>query len=152
IRRFLDEVSRDPATVVLEGRCFEREAVPYKTLDGVIDSLTAYLIASGFRTQRTSLRDLAALLRLFPVLRRVPWLELPTLPGAAPVDATELRRRALSGLGGLLGELVERGRLVIAIDDLQWGDVDGAVALAEVMEDCPAGFLVVASHRSEDLD
>jgi Cdc6-like AAA superfamily ATPase len=39
VRHFLQKlVKRDRSVVILEGRCYERESVPYKALDGVIDS------------------------------------------------------------------------------------------------------------------
>ena len=40
VRRFLEQL---PNVVVLRGRCYEREAVPYQALDGIIDSLGQYL-------------------------------------------------------------------------------------------------------------
>jgi serine/threonine protein kinase len=44
VSHFLDELTNQKIDVViLEGRCYERESVPYKALDGVIDSLTRYL-------------------------------------------------------------------------------------------------------------
>ena len=42
VQHFLDGVERRQDLVVLRGRCYEREAVPYKALDGVIDSLSQY--------------------------------------------------------------------------------------------------------------
>ena len=154
VRRFLDDVARDPDAIVLEGRCYEREAVPYKALDGVIDGLTGSLIALGWRPSPAALHDLPALLRLFPVLRRVPWLDLPALPGALPGDPAELRRRGLAALRDVLEELATGRPIVIAIDDLQWGDADGAAALTELvgggdLDDGTRGLLVVATHRDE---
>src|SRR5439155_16587895 len=47
VRQFTNQVlARDPNTVVLAGRCYERESVPYKALDGVIDELTGFLGAT----------------------------------------------------------------------------------------------------------
>src|SRR5262249_11903043 len=44
VRRFLDAVRvHDRDTLVIAGRCYERESVPYKAVDGVIDQLARYL-------------------------------------------------------------------------------------------------------------
>ena len=43
IRRFLDDVTATSSVLVLAGRCYEHESVPYKALDTVIDSLSRYL-------------------------------------------------------------------------------------------------------------
>src|SRR5262249_23294198 len=40
VRRFLERLPA--AVVVLRGRCYEHEAVPYRALDGIIDSLGQY--------------------------------------------------------------------------------------------------------------
>ncbi len=58
--------------VVLRGRCYERESVPYKGVDGVIDSISRFMA-------RLPDKDAAALLpfhigllaEVFPVLRGV---------------------------------------------------------------------------------
>ncbi|HMG23428.1 MAG TPA: serine/threonine-protein kinase, partial [Kofleriaceae bacterium] len=58
---------------VLEGRCFEREAVPFKMLDGVVDSLAGAIVGLPLQiAEQLAPRDLGSLVRLFPVLRRVP--------------------------------------------------------------------------------
>ncbi len=155
MRACLDELADDAAAIVLEGRCYEREAVPYKTLDGVVDELAAHLVERGQRPDGLTTRDLAALQRVFPVLRRVPCLAVPTLPGAVPSDPAELRRRALGALRRIFAGLARTGPLVLAIDDLQWGDTDGTTALAELCEgdgddDAAPRMLVLATHRAED--
>src|SRR6185312_13753173 len=43
VRRFAEEAAVRGA-VVLAGRCYERESVPYKALDGVIDALTSFMV------------------------------------------------------------------------------------------------------------
>ncbi|HEX4460283.1 MAG TPA: serine/threonine-protein kinase, partial [Polyangia bacterium] len=43
VRRFLDALEEDQAAVVLTGRCYERESVPYKAVDSLVDGLSQYL-------------------------------------------------------------------------------------------------------------
>ena len=72
VQCFLDRVLNREDVVVLRGRCYEYESVPYKALDGVIDSLSQHLSALP-RSQADPLLppDLAALSRLFPVMLQV---------------------------------------------------------------------------------
>ena len=72
IRSFLDELLERDEAVVLSGRCYERESVPYKALDSLIDSLARYL--KGLPTEeaeRLLPQDVAFLARAFPVLQSV---------------------------------------------------------------------------------
>src|SRR6185369_5088893 len=63
IRRFLRGLG--DAVIVLEGRCFEREAVPFKMLDGVVDSLTGAIVGlPGNVVEQLAPRDLGSLVRL----------------------------------------------------------------------------------------
>ena len=56
---------------MLSGRCYERESVPYKALDSLIDSLARYL--KGLPTDEVASRccrqDVGFLARAFPVLQ-----------------------------------------------------------------------------------
>src|ERR1700687_2796940 len=44
VRAFLDGLARRAEAVVLRGRAYERESVPYKTVDAVIDALSRPLM------------------------------------------------------------------------------------------------------------
>jgi eukaryotic-like serine/threonine-protein kinase len=149
VRRFLDEVAA--RALVLEGTCYERESVPFKALDGVIDAVASALLRlPDDDVQAVLPRDVSALARLFPVLLRVPAIaERAATP--LPAAPQELRRRAQAALRGLVAGLGARRPVVIAIDDLQWGDADSAAFLRDLIHHVEAlPLLVILVHRVED--
>ncbi len=135
---------------VLSGRCFERESVPFKMLDGVVDTLTNALLA--IETDQLDAiipHDAPSLVRLFPVLRRVPPLaELAQT--VAPASPQELRARGFSALRYMLAKLARIRQVVIIVDDVHWGDGDSAVFLSELVARPEPGILLIACHRPED--
>jgi len=152
VARFLQDAAG--GALVLAGRCHEREQVPFKTLDTLIDALTTALLKLD-PDELTALlpRDIGALARLFPVLRRVPAIAEPALRRFHAIDPQEARRRAFAALRYLLGQLAARQPVVVYVDDLQWGDADSAGFLGDLIarSDRPP-ILVVLAHRSEDTD
>ena len=152
VQKFLQDVAHDPRVLVLTGRCYEQETVPFKALDSLVDRLTDYLLGlSGIEIQALLPRDARALARVFPVLRKVKAIAAAPAVGIDDADPVELRRRAGSALRELLARLGDRVTLVLAIDDLHWGDADSASLLIDILtaRDAPV-FLVIGCHRTED--
>ncbi|WP_153820305.1 protein kinase domain-containing protein [Polyangium spumosum] len=145
VRSFLDGLGAQP--IVLEGRCHEREWVPYKAFDGAIDALARFLGEFDPEDRLGFLPPgLSSLARLFPVLGRLA--EEGSEPEAP--DPHELRRRAFEALRKLFVNLAQHRPLVLYLDDLQWADADSA-ALLEALLVAPApNLFLVASYRTEE--
>ncbi len=97
LQEFCDRVRRQAPAVVLSGRCYEQESVPFKALDSLIDSLCNYLRRLP-RAEADVLmpRDIQALMRVFPVLGRVEAVYDAPRRSLEGLDQQELRRRAVS--------------------------------------------------------
>jgi len=151
-RRFLAEVREDPGALVLSGRCYQRESVPYKAVDSLVDGLSRYLLRlPPLEAARFLPRDFTALARLFPVLKGVGEATIGRRTTVEIPDAKELRRRGFTALRELLARLADDRTVVLYIDDLQWGDLDSGLLLLEVMQPPdPPPLLLMASYRSDE--
>ncbi len=150
VHRFLDELVGQGSAVVLRGRAYEREAVPYKAVDGVVDALSRYLMCLTEEDLTVALpKDTWALARLFPVLRRVPGIA--ALPEEPVTDPQRVRRRAFLALRELFSSLARRRPIVVFVDDAQWGDTDSAALLLEVTRPPSAPPILLAmTYREEE--
>ena len=150
---FLGGVRERPDTVVLSGRCYENESVPYKAVDGIIDDLSRYLGSIPRQdVERLLPPDVSALTRVFPVLLQVEAIaQLRRLQEPSTADLVDVRRRAFDTLRELIGRLASRRTLVICIDDLQWADADSAVLLEGLLRPPnPPAMLTLLCFRSEE--
>ncbi|MFO0619470.1 MAG: protein kinase [Polyangiaceae bacterium] len=140
--------------LVLRGRCFERETLPFKLFDGVVDELARALDQLPrdllIELLPPHLHDLA---RVFPVLLESNALGVAPQPMDEARDPKELRQRAFLALKQLLHGLAAIRPLVIHVDDIQWGDLD-SVRLFEELVAPPAApaALFLCSFRSEERE
>ncbi|HEV2037905.1 MAG TPA: AAA family ATPase, partial [Candidatus Eremiobacteraceae bacterium] len=154
-RTFLDQIKEQKhKPIILQGRCYERESVPYKALDGVVDSLSKHLASLRHgRAEALMPRNSLALARVFPVMLQVDAIFNARSARPETVDLFTLRRQAFGALRELLGRIASRQPLVIYIDDLQWADADSTFLLEDLLRppDAPK-LLLVGSFRTEDIE
>jgi hypothetical protein len=136
--------------LVLRGRCHEREALPFKAFDSVVDSLTHHLAKLGDDDLSYVLPDgILHLAEIFPVLRRLKLIahERYALPPLR--DAKELRNQAFGAFRDLLVRMARLRPLVVFIDDLQWADLDSfALLRALIRQPGAPALLLVLNCRS----
>ncbi len=123
--------ARADDVLVLAGRCFELEAVPFKGVDGIVDALARHVASlPEADVERLLPRGAALLPRLFPVLGAVPQIGRAVLKQEQGPAA--LRRAAVDALAEFLERIADRTLLVLVIDDLQWADAETFRLLEEL--------------------
>ncbi len=155
VRQFTNGLlAREPEAVVLFGRCYERESVPYKALDGIVDELTRFLGSTPAKELAALLPDdLAALARVFPVLRGLlPAGEAEVATAVAAREPQRVRAEAFAQLRELLGRVATRHPVVLVVDDLHWTDADSVQLLRELLRPPAAPpLLLIATLRNSDV-
>jgi serine/threonine protein kinase len=139
VETFLKDLTHESSTslqpLVLRGRCHERETLPFKAFDSVVDSLSHRLASLSAEQLSYVLPDgILYLAEIFPVLRRLKLAEeqryfLPPLR-----DAKELRNQAFDAFCELLVHLARIQPVVIFIDDMQWADRDSCALLRTLLQ------------------
>jgi tetratricopeptide (TPR) repeat protein len=152
VEAFLDPLREDPSVVILAGRCYDLESVPFKALDALIDALTAHLRSlPEADAARLLPDDIGLLAEVFPTLRRCDVVARAPRGRLDALDHLQVRQRAFAALRLVFDRIGERTPLVCFVDDLQWGDADSAAALFEVLRPPAApAVLFVGNYRSDE--
>jgi eukaryotic-like serine/threonine-protein kinase len=151
IEHFIKSSQCQSETLVIQGRCYEQESVPYKAVDGLIDGLTRHLLTlSEEELNELIPQQIGRLARLFPVLKRVKAIARECSGADEKADPRQLRDSAIAALGRMIESISETKTLVLTIDDMQWGDVDSAILVNKLLR---LGFsfrlLLIIGYRSE---
>jgi predicted ATPase len=152
VRRFLEsEVALDGQAVILSGRCYEQESLPFKAFDTMIDSLSLYLAGLPEAQAEALLHGgVTFLSSVFPVLKRVPVIQRLAPAERAMANPLLVRDMAFRELKLLLSAMSERVLLVAFIDDLQWADPDSVALLRALFSppELPRGLFISTMRTS----
>ena len=151
---FLEDIQNAGAVgslpLILRGRCHERETLPFKAFDNVIDGLSQRLASLNAGDQAYVLPDgISYLCEIFPVLRRLKLTEHERYFRQPLREAKELRNQAFVAFRDLLVHLARTLPVVIFVDDLQWADRDSFALLRALMRQPGApALLLIATCRA----
>ncbi len=141
-------VRRHEATL-LRGRVLEEERVPYKSVDGIIDSLCALFLEMPSEEVLSLLPayfDIVA--DVFPVLRQVR--SVAELPRSEMVDPLVREGFMAEALKDCLRRLAERRPLIVFVDDFHASDEDSVRLWNNLMrEPFAPRMLLVGTMRAD---
>jgi eukaryotic-like serine/threonine-protein kinase len=151
VQHYLEQLPH--GVVVLRGRCYQHESVAYEALDGIIDSLSAYLRALPPAEAAALVPPGSGVLgRAFPVMLQVEAVARAAHLGMENPEPSTQRRQAFSVLRELLTRIAQRHTLVLFIDDLHWADADSMLLLEAVLRPPdPPPVLMLACLRTEEI-
>jgi serine/threonine protein kinase len=134
-RGFLDAHAQSGSVLTFFSRCYERELVPFKAVDGLLDAIAHFLRHAPDSTVDRVLPARASVIaQVFPVLARVEALARSTLPDMS-LDRREVRTWLFTALRELLGNIGREKVVIALIDDLHWADNDSMTLLSELLRE-----------------
>lgn len=150
VERFVREARGLEGAVVISGLCRRHEHVPLEACDSLVDDLSRYL--RGIASEQAAHllpRHTCSLVRVFPVLERIPVVGSVKEQRAVPQDPGEVRRQGVAALCELIGNIAAQQRLIVFVDDLHWSDVEGGRLLASLVAlPRPPALMLVVCHRT----
>jgi eukaryotic-like serine/threonine-protein kinase len=149
---FLNPLREETDTLVLRGRCYQREALTFRAFDQVFDGLARFLSRSepAFVTSIIPI-GISALVTLFPVLQNVQEFARKLSRRLPPSDPQELRKQAFRALQSLLEKLSQHRKVVLCIDDAHHADLESfALIRALLKQPSPSIFVLVAYHSEAE--
>jgi hypothetical protein len=154
VEKFLGPLRRGSEMLVLSGRCYDRESVPFKVIDSFIEPLVRFL-----RSQKAAILeqllppDIEMLAQLFPILGRVQPIANRRDRKISGLDDKQTRNLAFAALRDLMTNIGRTTPLVIHVDDLQWGDADSAAVMVSLLNPPHAPrVLLLGSFRRDEMD
>ena len=154
VEKFLTPIRVKKKMLVLSGRCYDRESIPFKVIECFIESLTAYLKSlSDEEVIRLLPSDIDMLVHLFPLLRRVRLLRDCELGARLGYHERQKRNLAFVALRELIRGISDRVPVVVFVDDLQWGDSDSADIFIDMLTaDHPPSFMFIGCVRRDEME
>jgi predicted ATPase/serine/threonine protein kinase len=142
--------ARPGGVLLLSGRCYEQEDVPFKGIDSVIDALSEHLVSLADADARVLLsHGIRYLTTLFPVLLRVPVISDTSASMRAVGNPAAVREQGFRELEELFGALASRSPVIVFVDDLQWADRDSIAVVRRMLAVAVAlPLLFVATMRT----
>ena len=110
---FLRPLRKGTEMLVLAGRCYDRESVPFKAVDSIVESLVRYLRSRhGKWLESEQPEDVEFLAAVFPLFRRVDWIAQRKIQDLSRTEPQKIRGRAFYGLRQLLTAIGRRTPIV----------------------------------------
>ncbi len=154
VQHFLGDLESKQEVIILRGGCHPRESVPYKALDSIVDALMNHLAALPPEEIRRALPSgLTPLLHLFPQLRQLSAVRAAGRRAAAALVDGDIRRSAIDALRELFRRLARDAPVVAFVDDLQWGGLDSAMLLLDLLRPPqPPPLLLIGCCETYDVE
>lgn len=157
---FLERARDVEGLQVLRGRCYEREALPFRAFDQVMDHAALLLGQWPRRDLEPILQDLHVAGCVFPVLRyaldvqsgarrgarsprRSPHNDAAMPEALAHLSQEEGRKVVFEHLGRIFDAIQRRAPLLIVVDDLQWADAESMELLEALLKHNRAGRIMI---------
>lgn len=138
VQEFLNRWRDSSEAIVLSGRCYENERIPYKAIDAVIGELaTRWRLLDSEAVGTKLINSISAVFTGFSGF---------VDDSSSLAEVSSLPQSAADGLNAVLADFISRGKqIVIFIDDIQWADADSGQLLCKVIDGLPV--LLICSHR-----
>ncbi len=149
--RLLDDIRGLGDTLIIAGRCHAWESLPLNAIDALVDSLARELRRNRPAAVDAVMSNAVAVGQLFPALTAAVGFQAGDETVAVPATGERLFARAVEELRSILLAAAGERRILMLLDDAQWGDYQSAQVLGRLLNakiDRP--LLLILCYRTED--